>query len=155
TGPDGARVLYAHPEADPAGGPAPACDLVLIDVLDRPGRLGDLRRRGVAGERTLVVAVGADHRVTGEAELARRLAMWGVLAVPDGTVLHVRPGEVRVHRPGGGPQVAEPGGRAAAPRRTLLLGGSGSGKSAEAELRVAALPEVVYVATGPSAEGDA
>lgn len=35
----------------------------------------------------------------------------------------------------------------AAPYRTLLLGGARSGKSAEAELRVAAHPDVTYVAT--------
>jgi len=166
TGPDGARLLYA-PARDalphaPGGEAAPPCDLVLLDVLDDPGRLGDLRRRGVVGERTPVVAVGADHRVGGEAELTRRLALWGVHAVPDGTVLRVRPGEVRVLA--GGPGATEDpeatgevlGGAGAPrpPRRTLLLGGSGSGKSAEAELRLAALPEVVYVATGPSGAGD-
>jgi adenosylcobinamide kinase/adenosylcobinamide-phosphate guanylyltransferase len=36
----------------------------------------------------------------------------------------------------------------------LLLGGSRSGKSAEAELRLAAEPYVTYVATGPGGEGD-
>ncbi|WUH96522.1 bifunctional adenosylcobinamide kinase/adenosylcobinamide-phosphate guanylyltransferase [Spirillospora sp. NBC_00431] len=40
------------------------------------------------------------------------------------------------------------------PHRTLLLGGARSGKSAEAELRLAACPDVVYVATGPAAEDD-
>ncbi len=210
TGPDGARLLHAFPSpvnapegpADaPEGEPAPPCDLVLIDVLDRPERLGDMRRRGVAHERTVLVVVGIDHRVPSEAELTRRLAMWGVSAVPDETVLEVRPGTVEklqtrpiddddtsnaptdavstprvrtgslelrtygisgaqpapqvrtgsVEAPGAGPN--SPG--RPRPRRTLLLGGSGSGKSAEAELRLAGLPEVVYVATGPSGEGDA
>ncbi|MEV5409245.1 bifunctional adenosylcobinamide kinase/adenosylcobinamide-phosphate guanylyltransferase [Thermopolyspora sp. NPDC052614] len=304
TGPDGTRLLHAFPLPDgsfPADSaqsePTPPCDLVLIDVLDRPERLGDLRRRGVAHERTVLVAVGIDHRVPSEAELARRLAMWGVTSVPDETVLEVRPGMVEIPQtttnsvgtphtrtaaevtpqeragsPGtphteatevtpqeragspdrphtkaaaevtpqeraGSPgtlhtKAAEvtpeeragspgpphtkaaaevtlqaytgrpdtphaqttaeatpraytsspgtPRTRAAAmvtarvraggvespgawpnpvghrrPRRTLLLGGSGSGKSAEAELRLAGLPEVVYVATGPSGVGDA
>jgi adenosylcobinamide kinase/adenosylcobinamide-phosphate guanylyltransferase len=40
------------------------------------------------------------------------------------------------------------------PFRTLLLGGSRSGKSAEAELRLAAHPDVLYVATGPVRDDD-
>ncbi|GAA4185677.1 bifunctional adenosylcobinamide kinase/adenosylcobinamide-phosphate guanylyltransferase [Streptosporangium oxazolinicum] len=116
-----------------------ALNLVLLDVLDRPERLGDLRRRGLVGERTHVVAVGVDHRVPTEAELIRRTALWGVRVVPDGTV-------VDTSEP---PPAPVP-----PPRRTLLLGGSRSGKSAEAELRLAAEPEVLYVATGPSGDGD-
>ncbi|MWA01181.1 bifunctional adenosylcobinamide kinase/adenosylcobinamide-phosphate guanylyltransferase [Actinomadura sp. LD22] len=41
------------------------------------------------------------------------------------------------------------------PFRTLLLGGSRSGKSAEAELRLAGRPDVLYVATGPVRDDDA
>ncbi|WP_329092747.1 bifunctional adenosylcobinamide kinase/adenosylcobinamide-phosphate guanylyltransferase [Streptosporangium sp. NBC_01469] len=116
-----------------------ALDLVLLDVLDRPERLGDLRRRGLVGERTHVVTVDVDHRVPTEAELTRRAALWGVRVVPDGTVVDTS---------------EPPPAQAPPPRRTLLLGGSRSGKSAEAELRLAAEPEVLYVATGPSGDGD-
>ncbi|WP_084517094.1 bifunctional adenosylcobinamide kinase/adenosylcobinamide-phosphate guanylyltransferase [Microtetraspora niveoalba] len=149
TGPDGGRLLHAgiRPPAD-ASGPhtgdrAPAShsptpyDVVLLDPLDRPERLGDLRRRGLATPRTRVVAVGLDHRVPSEAELARRLTFWGMEAVPDGTALETRD---------------LPSSGRSAPRRTLLLGGARSGKSEEAELRLAAEPRVTYVATGPSGD---
>ncbi|MFC4059733.1 bifunctional adenosylcobinamide kinase/adenosylcobinamide-phosphate guanylyltransferase [Planomonospora corallina] len=141
----GRRLLYAAPDAasgdGPCDGPCDAgpFDVVLIDVLDRPERLGGLRRRGLVTGRTHVVAVGIDHRAPSEAELGRRLALWGVRAVPDGTVLDTD--EDTPARP-------------CLPRRSLLLGGSRSGKSAEAELRLLAEPEVVYVATGPSGDGD-
>jgi adenosylcobinamide kinase / adenosylcobinamide-phosphate guanylyltransferase len=146
TTPDGDRILYAAPLPTPPPGQygeqqagQEALDLVLMDVLDQPERLGDLRRRGLVGERTQVVAVSIDHRVPTEAELARRVALWRVRAVPDGTVIDTR-------EPA--PPLPPP------PRRTLLLGGTRSGKSAEAELRLAAEPEVLYVATGPSGGDD-
>ncbi|MBG0829322.1 bifunctional adenosylcobinamide kinase/adenosylcobinamide-phosphate guanylyltransferase [Planomonospora sp. ID67723] len=142
----GERLLHAPagsvpddvPEDVPGDAGAPF-DVVLIDLLERPERLGGLRRRGLVGERTHVVAVGIDHRVPTESELERRLSLWGARAVPDGTVL----------------DTCEPApARPVPPRRTILLGGSRSGKSAEAELRLLAEPEVVYVATGPSGGDD-
>ncbi|GAA4580788.1 bifunctional adenosylcobinamide kinase/adenosylcobinamide-phosphate guanylyltransferase [Planotetraspora phitsanulokensis] len=142
--PDGGRLLHAG--ASRWGGSEPYAtepfDLVLIDLLDRPEHLGDLRRRGLVTPHTRVVAVGVDHRVTSEAELSRRLAFWDAEAVPDGTSLETAAGGLPYE--------------AASPRRgrTLLLGGSRSGKSAEAELRVAADPDVTYVATGPSVGDD-
>ncbi|GAA2933451.1 hypothetical protein GCM10020221_31500 [Streptomyces thioluteus] len=40
------------------------------------------------------------------------------------------------------------------PRRTLVLGGARSGKSVEAERRLESFPDVLYVATGGTREGD-
>ncbi|RBQ20208.1 bifunctional adenosylcobinamide kinase/adenosylcobinamide-phosphate guanylyltransferase [Spongiactinospora rosea] len=128
--PGGARLLHHTGRPGPSASPF---DVVAIDLLGEPSRLGVLRRAGAVDARTQVIAVGIDHRVASEAELHRRLALWGARAVPDGTV--VAAGDV----PAALPRPA---------RRTLLLGGSRSGKSAEAELRLAAEPAVTYVATG-------
>ncbi|MFI7223924.1 bifunctional adenosylcobinamide kinase/adenosylcobinamide-phosphate guanylyltransferase [Nonomuraea angiospora] len=166
-GPDGSGLLcLPRGRPVPVDGPA-RYDVVLIDLLDRPERLGELRRAGLADDRTAVVAVGLDHRVRSEEELARRLRLWGARAVPDGTVLETgrTPGARAVpdgtvletgRAPGTWPggDGARPGGPGTAPWRALLLGGSRSGKSAEAELRLAAEPYVTYVATGPSGAGD-
>ncbi|MEV7802670.1 bifunctional adenosylcobinamide kinase/adenosylcobinamide-phosphate guanylyltransferase [Microbispora sp. NPDC088329] len=141
TGPDGGRLLYAvgpatgSPEPD-AGAPF---DVVLMDLPDRPERLGDLRRRGRVTPATRIIALHLDHRVPAESELARRLGFWGAAAVPDGTVVETASAQAVLR---------------AQPRRTLLLGGSRSGKSEEAELRLAAESEVTYVATGPSGGDD-
>ncbi|WP_329194689.1 MULTISPECIES: bifunctional adenosylcobinamide kinase/adenosylcobinamide-phosphate guanylyltransferase [unclassified Streptomyces] len=144
TGPDGARLLYLPPGGAPAGlGPGAGgqlpYDVVLADVLGRPEALARLRAGGAVGPATDVIAVHLDHGTPPGRELERRCAAVGARTVPDGTT--VVAGEYRAL-----PQV---------PRRTLVLGGARSGKSYEAERRLAPFPEVVYVATSGSREGDA
>ncbi|WP_369356342.1 bifunctional adenosylcobinamide kinase/adenosylcobinamide-phosphate guanylyltransferase [Streptomyces sp. cg2] len=148
TGGDGERLLYLPPGAAPAGldeagngpsGTPPApYDLVLLDVLARPEALARLRAGGAVDAATDVVAVHLDHNVPPGPELHRRLAALGARTVADGSTLVV------------GEYHAVPD----LPRRTLVLGGARSGKSVEAERRLLAFPEVVYVATGGTREGD-
>ncbi|MFI8068711.1 bifunctional adenosylcobinamide kinase/adenosylcobinamide-phosphate guanylyltransferase [Streptomyces sp. NPDC086033] len=141
TGPDGQRVLYLPPGGSPAGleeGAVESYDMVLADVVRRPDALARLRAVGAVGPTTDVVAVHVDHDVPPGAELRRRLAAAGARAVPDGTTLVV----------GAYEDVPD------VPRRTLVLGGARSGKSVEAERRLEAFPEVLYVATGGSRNGD-
>src|ERR1700753_1532432 len=159
-GRDGARLLAGQSPEVPAD--AGRYDAVLLDLIGDPGQLGRLRRRGSVTGATLVLAGFADHRIRSERELARRCGFWGAVPVRDGDV-HTVPGPgaagrgTAVRRPwrgagvGGGGFVTIGAGRGTAvrrPWRVLVLGGSGSGKSAEAELRLAAEPEVTYVATG-------
>ncbi|MFE6778952.1 bifunctional adenosylcobinamide kinase/adenosylcobinamide-phosphate guanylyltransferase [Streptomyces sp. NPDC057702] len=147
TGPDGERLLYLPPGAAPAGLPEQASaragtrpyDMVLLDVLGRPDALARLRAVGLVAPTTDVLAVHLDHTVPPGPELDRRLAAAGARAVADGQTLVV------------GEYHAVPD----LPRRTLVLGGARSGKSWEAERRLAAFPDVLYVATGGRREGDA
>jgi adenosylcobinamide kinase/adenosylcobinamide-phosphate guanylyltransferase len=140
TGPGGARLLYLPPRAAPAGLPEglEPYDMAMLDVIARPDALARLRAEGAVKATTDVVAVHIGHEVPPGAELHRRLAAAGARAVPDGQTLLV------------GEYYAAPD----LPRRTLVLGGARSGKSVEAERRLAAFPEVVYVATGGAREGD-
>jgi adenosylcobinamide kinase/adenosylcobinamide-phosphate guanylyltransferase len=140
TGPEGQRLLYLPPGGAPAGleGPAESYDMVLADVVGRPDALAKLRAVGAVGPATDVVAVHLDHDVPPGPELGRRLAAAGARAVPDGVTLVV----------GAYEEVPD------VPRRTLVLGGARSGKSVEAERRLEAFPDVLYVATGGSRNGD-
>jgi adenosylcobinamide kinase/adenosylcobinamide-phosphate guanylyltransferase len=138
TGPDGSRLLAA-------GGPGavpepPECtppfDLALLDLLSRPAQLGRLRSRRLLRPGSTVAALYADHRISSEAELARRCALWGVIPGHDGQLLTI--------------PAASPGaGNQRRPHRTLILGGARSGKSREAELRMSGEPAVTYLAAGP------
>ncbi|MEU1103217.1 bifunctional adenosylcobinamide kinase/adenosylcobinamide-phosphate guanylyltransferase [Streptomyces tibetensis] len=140
TGPEGQRLLYLPPGGAPAGleQPAESYDMVLADVVGRPDALARLRAVGAVGPTTDVVAVHLDHGLPPGAELGRRLAAAGARAVPDGVTLVV----------GAYEDVPD------VPRRTLVLGGARSGKSVEAERRLEAFPDVLYVATGGSRNGD-
>jgi adenosylcobinamide kinase / adenosylcobinamide-phosphate guanylyltransferase len=141
TGPGGQRLLYLPPGGAPAGleeRSAEPYDMVLADVLGRPDALARLRAAGALGPTTDVVAVHIDHYVPPGGELPRRLAAAGARAVPDGTTLSV----------GAYEDVPD------VPRRTLVLGGARSGKSVEAERRLEAFPDVLYVATGGTRGGD-
>ncbi|MFB6983914.1 bifunctional adenosylcobinamide kinase/adenosylcobinamide-phosphate guanylyltransferase [Streptomyces scopuliridis] len=140
----GQRLLYLPPGGAPAGlasenGRASApYDMVAADVVGRPDAVARLRAAGAIGPDTDVVAVHLDHDVPPGAELDRRLAAAGARAVPDGTTL-----TVGAYHPV--PEV---------PRRTLVTGGARSGKSWEAERRLASFPGVLYVATGGGREDD-
>ena len=169
TGPDGARLLVgeevgAAPDPSAAGqagtgdprGSAdhgPPYDIVVLDLLGDPARLGVLRHRGLVRPSTVVAVLAADHRVPSEEELDRRCGYWGAAAPHDGDVLTAAagPGPAGGTGPSDGPQPAATG--PGQPRRVLVLGGARSGKSRQAELRLAAEPEVTYLAAGPYPDG--
>ncbi|MEV0324463.1 bifunctional adenosylcobinamide kinase/adenosylcobinamide-phosphate guanylyltransferase [Streptomyces sp. NPDC050658] len=139
-GPDGERLLYLPPGGAPSGVPDdhPAYEMVVADVIGRPDGLARLRAAGAVGPTTDVVAVHLSHEVPPGAELTRRLTAAGARAVPDGSTLVV----------GAYEDVPD------VPRRTFVTGGARSGKSVEAERRLEAFPDVLYVATGGTRGGD-
>ncbi len=154
-GADGGRLLYARTGPSPLPGVPPVrarpegssgfssvrperqVDMAIVDVAQRPETIGELRRSGVVGATTAVVAVGGDHRVRSPQEFARRARLWGALVPGDGQVLSCPPTVWPRSRPPG-------------PYRTLITGGARSGKSTEAELRLMGEPQVLYAATGPA-----
>ncbi|WP_184080260.1 bifunctional adenosylcobinamide kinase/adenosylcobinamide-phosphate guanylyltransferase [Nocardiopsis mwathae] len=145
-GPDGGRLLYASTDApaDPPGGGDPAdhqVDTAIVDVVESPRTVGALRRAGIVGPTTTVLAVGGDHRVHSPAEFERRTRLWAAAAPSDGQELLC-------------PTAAWPPTRVRGPHRVLITGGARSGKSTEAELRLLGEPEVTYLASGPAPEGD-
>lgn len=149
TGPDGSRLLLASGPGqipEPPAGSAPY-DIALLDLLASPAQLGRLRAAGLVREHTAVVALYADHRVRSEQELTRRCALWQAVPAQDGQLItSLGPGVPAV--------IPAPGMLPARPHRTLIIGGRGSGRLAEAELRLAAEPQVTYLtATARRASG--
>ncbi len=160
TTPDGGRLLYGCD----TGAPLPAAtldavtgrayDVVLLEENngERPGfgehldlatfaeLVAELRRRGAVMPATRVLAVHLSHRNPRGDVLAHRLAQAGASAPADGDTFDVTPQATPSPS-------ATPVPVSAAPVRVLITGGARSGKSAEAERRLLAEPEVVYVAT--------
>jgi adenosylcobinamide kinase / adenosylcobinamide-phosphate guanylyltransferase len=140
TGPDGGRLLYP---ARPGAWPVPpegaaAYDVAFLDLLGEPAQLGLLRARGLVTAGTVTAVAFADHRVASLGELRRRCAFWRVALLGEGDAVTTVRSEEKKFKPSAGPR----------PWRVLVVGGARSGKSEQAELRLAGEPDVTYVATG-------
>lgn len=154
-----ALLVVPDPSRAPTGrAPGPAYDTVLLGCPDpRAFALGlaHLRRAGVAGPGTRVLAVGFTHACPPPAELGPLLTAMGAEPAIDGTTTDGTPVDAA---PIEGPPIDSPAVKGNSPgpagglaghQRVLLTGGARSGKSALAELLVSAEPEVLYLATGP------
>jgi adenosylcobinamide kinase/adenosylcobinamide-phosphate guanylyltransferase len=155
TGPDGRRVLYATDTGPGFEIPDDArYDLVLLeeswgdntshgvgrhhDLATFPLTLQRLRSRGALDNASRAAAIHLGHGNPRPSVLRERLAAWGVELPVDGEVI----------------QLGTPAAAPIVPRRTLVLGGARSGKSATAERLLAAEPEVCYVATSSETTDD-
>jgi len=108
------------------------------DLVSFPATVAKLRRSGALHDASRIVAIHLGHGNPAPSVLRRRLAQWGAEMLPDGAVIRL-------------------GGTAPAPsrpRRTLVLGGARSGKSAVAEGILAADSDVCYVATSSPDDDD-
>ncbi|HWH30162.1 MAG TPA: bifunctional adenosylcobinamide kinase/adenosylcobinamide-phosphate guanylyltransferase [Mycobacteriales bacterium] len=154
TAPDGARLLWACdtgvlPDETLDAVTDRRYDAVVLELTSAhlphhhdlrtwPEQVAELRRRGAVAAHTHVLAAHLGHDNPPPDELARVLAGWGARAPVDGEVVDL----------GTPPQ------RVPVLRRTLVLGGARSGKSAHAEQLLASEPRVTYVATAPERPGD-
>ena len=131
-GGDPARAVYLGPAPEPGAEDGEMPSVGCARTLAR------LRARGVVGPDTRCILVGLGHEESHPGRLAACLPVWGAELGHSGLVLDL--GETALYGQSAEPQL---GGR------VLVLGGSGSGKSAFAEQMLSAAPEVLYIATGP------